>query len=178
MKNDSGTSKNQVSCRSAVSVLAEYAPLVKSRAGHFAESQKNTDVDDLVQEGNIGLLSAYMNYDSSLSSFGTFARRCIDASIIDSLRKSHKLSSVPEEMKVDINGLELADAAPDPSHYVLVKEEYDKVLGKAQSVLSDLEYKVFCDMLKGYTAAETAENCKIGVKSVTNAISRIRIKLK
>ena len=119
LKNVFEASENQVSHRSAVSVLKEYAPLVRSRACHFASSSNETE--DLIQEGNIGLFSAYMNYDSSLSSFGTFAKRCIDAAMIDCLRKTHKLSSVPEDMKVDISGLEVADASPDPAHFVLVR---------------------------------------------------------
>lgn len=176
LKNVFEASENQVSHRSAVSVLKEYAPLVRSRACHFASSSNETE--DLIQEGNIGLFSAYMNYDSSLSSFGTFAKRCIDAAMIDCLRKTHKLSSVPEDMKVDISGLEVADASPDPAHFVLVKDEYERYMVKARSVLSCLEYKVFSDMLRGYTAAETAKDNGISVKSVTNAISRIRAKLK
>lgn len=176
LKNVFEASENRVSHRSAVSVLKEYAPLVRSRACYFASSSVETE--DLIQEGNIGLFSAYMNYDSSLSSFGTFARRCIDASIIDYLRKAHKLSAVPEEMKVDISGLEVADTSPDPAHSVLVKDEYERYMVKARSLLSCLEYKVFSDMLRGYTAAETARDNDISVKSVTNAISRIRAKLK
>lgn len=161
---------------SAVQIVTEYAPLVKSRALSFLTN--GCELDDLIQEGNIGLLSAALRYNEGLASFATFARRCIDAAIIDYLRKSSKLSQIPSKMLVDINDVQIADSSPDLAHFVSVKEEYAQLLEKAESVLSKLEYAVFSDMLGGYSYDEIALRNKINLKSVNNAIRRIRQKLK
>ncbi len=161
---------------SAVQIVTEYAPLVKSRALSFLTN--GCELDDLIQEGNIGLLSAALRYNEGLSSFATFARRCIDAAIIDYLRKSSKLSQIPSKMLVDINDIQIADSSPDLAHFVSVKEEYAQLLEKAGLVLSKLEYAVFSDMLGGFSYDEIALHNNINLKSVNNAIRRIRQKLK
>ncbi len=161
---------------SVVGIVTEYAPLVKSRALSFLTG--GCELDDLIQEGNIGLLSAALRYNENLSSFATFARRCIDAAIIDYLRKSSKLSQIPSKMLVDINDVNIADSSPDPEHSVSVKEEYTEMLKKAKTELSKMEYSVFSDMLSGYSYDEIAYRNKINLKSVNNAIRRIRVKLR
>ncbi len=161
---------------SVVRIVTEYAPLVKSRALSFLTS--GCELDDLIQEGNIGLLSAAMKYDECLSSFPTFARRCIDAAIIDYLRKSSKLSHIPEAMLVDIADVQVADTSPEPLHLVSVKDEYAFMLQKADLCLSRLEFAVFSDMLSGFSYDEISVRNGISLKSVNNAIRRIRVKLK
>lgn len=161
---------------SAVQIVTEYAPLVKSRALSFLTS--GCELDDLIQEGNIGLLSASIRYNEHLSSFPTFARRCIDSAIIDYLRKTSRLSQIPSSMLVDINDVQIADSTPDPQYSVSVKDEYEELLKKAKTELSKLEHSVFSDMLSGYSYDEIAFRNNINLKSVNNAIRRIRQKLK
>ncbi len=161
---------------STVEILTKYAPLVKSRALKFLTN--NGELDDLIQEGSIGLLSASRRYNGELSAFTTFARRCIDASIIDYLRKSSKLSCIPENMLVDISDVQVADFSVDPEHTVSVKDEYTLTLEKAKNNLSGLESVVFFDLLHGFSIEEIAERNAMNTKSVNNAIQRIRTKLK
>lgn len=161
---------------SFVEILTEYSPLVKSRALFFLSN--SCEFDDLIQEGTIGLLSAFHKYDEKLSGFATFARRCIDASIIDYLRKSSKLSQVPENMLVDISDIQIADSSLDPVNTVALKDEYTGIVNKANEVLSSLELTVFKALTSGLTRDEIANKNKMSVKSVDNAIQRIRTKLK
>lgn len=161
---------------SAVSLLAEFSPLVKSRAKSFLSNE--SELDDLIQEGNIGLLSAYFGYKSELSSFNTFARRCVDASIIDYLRRNNKASKIPDGLIVELDSNEVADHVYDPEHSLDVKDEYCKVVDKAHSVLSELEFTVFSDIILGYSNSEIAERHSLKLKSVNNAVNRIRAKLK
>ena len=160
---------------SLVAVLTKYAPLVKSRALSFL--CYGCELDDLVQEGNIGLLTAVAKYNSGLSAFTTFARKCIDSAIIDYLRKHRKISGIPEGMLVDINGIEVADTSPDPEYSVYIKDEYRHMVDKAGTVLSGYEFAVFSDMLRGYSFKEIAVRNSCGIKSVRNAVQRIRAKL-
>lgn len=172
--NENGFVRN--SDASTVEILTEYAPLVKSRALKFLNN--NCELDDLIQEGSIGLLSASRRYNGELSAFTTFARRCIDASIIDYLRKSSKLSQIPESMLVDISDVQIADLSVDPEHAVSVKDEYMLTLEKAGNSLSGIESVVFSELLHGFSIDEIAERNGMNVKSVNNAIWRIRTKLK
>ena len=165
-----------ITAASAVTVLTEYAPLVKSRAQRYLSN--GCELDDLIQEGNIGLLTAFLRYKSELSSFITFARRCIDASIIDYLRRTSKISKIPDALIVDIVDVNVADSSPDPEYRLSVKDEYLKVVDKAHSALSKLEFAVFSDLLHGFTYDEIAVRLGLNIKSVNNAVQRIRTKLK
>ncbi len=161
---------------SLVKVLSEYAPLVKSRASSFCFD--GCELDDLIQEGNIGLILAYFKYNSELSSFSTFARKCIDSAIIDYLRKNNRLTSVPKKLLVDISEIEVADSAPSPEHYVFVSDEYNNLVTKAETTLSKFEFSVFSDIINGFSVAEIADKNEVAVKSIRNAVNRIRAKLK
>ena len=159
-----------------ISLLTKYAPLVKSRALSFL--RYGCELEDLIQEGNIGLLSAATKYKSELSAFTTFAKKCIDSSIIDYLRKNHKISSIPNELLVDLNEIDVADNSQSPEYSVSVKEEYRNLLEKASSVLSKFEYSVFSDMISGFSLKEIALRNNCDAKVIHNAVQRIRAKLK
>lgn len=161
---------------SVVTVLTEYAPLVKSRALKYLNNF--CELDDLIQEGNIGLLTASLKYNSELSSFTTFARRCIDASIIDYLRRLNKLSQIPKDLLVDIGDVQVADSSSDPVQRLTVKDEYLKVVERARTVLSKGEFAVFSYILRGFSPAEIALRLESNLKSVNNTVFRIRAKLK
>lgn len=161
---------------SAVALFTKYSPLVKNRALRFLVP--GLELDDLIQEGNIGLLFAVRKYDSRVSAFATFARKCIDSAIIDYLRKLRKVSAVPGEMLVDISDVEVVDMKIDLEHAVSVKEEYQHFLSKAKETLSAFEHSVFLMMLRGYSPVEIAAIKGVDLKSVRNAVQRVRMKLK
>lgn len=161
---------------SAVALFTKYSPLVKNRAMRFLVP--DLELDDLIQEGNIGLLFAVRKYDSRVSAFATFARKCIDSAIIDYLRKLRKVSAVPGELLVDISDVEVADSGFDLLHLVSIKEEYQHFLLKAKETLSAFEHSVFLMMLRGYSPVEIAAMKSVDLKSVRNAVQRVRMKLK
>ncbi len=162
--------------KSVVTVLSDYAPLVKSRALRYLNNY--CELEDLIQEGNIGLLSAFKKYNSELSGFTTFARRCIDASIVDYLRRLNKLTEIPKELLVDIGDVQIADTQSDPEQRLDVKDEYHKVVERARADLSNREYAVFSYILRGFSPKEIALRLETDLKSVNNTVSRIRAKLK
>ncbi len=159
-----------------ISVLVKYASLVKLRALHF--SLNEDELEDLIQEGNIGLYNAIARFDNKRSSFKTFATRCIDSAIIDYLRKSGRASAVPESMKVDIENIDIADKTPGPEYTVSIKDEYSALVKKAKAELSDFEFSVFRGCIRGVSKAQIAKEQNVDVKSVNNAVFRIRAKLK
>ena len=135
---------------------------------YFASLYSNNyeDRKDLIQEGQIGLLSAIRNFDSKRNvSFSTYAGHCIKNRILDYLRKVEDMPIEPE--------IEIEDSSLGPEELLLFKD----YLNSFKSQLSDFEYNVMTYMLDGYTNAKIAENLETSVSSIYNANQRIRQKL-
>lgn len=159
-----------------VSILTDYAPLVRSRAQYF--NCNDVELDDLMQEGFIGLLNASESFNGELSAFITYARKCIDSAIIDYLRRTHKISRIPENLLIDIDGVDVADLSPEPDYLVSVKDEFSSVLKRAEVELSAFEFAVFSGIIKGLSFEEISRVNGVGIKAVHNAVGRFRAKLK
>ncbi|HHW46801.1 MAG TPA: sigma-70 family RNA polymerase sigma factor [Clostridiales bacterium] len=164
-------------------LIHRYAPLVSSRVAAFCGS--GIEYEDLVQEGLIGLLGAIRVFDSTSSSFFTFARICIDRMLITAVRSISRQKQIPKHrilnftepnfQTIDENAENLVD---DPAEIVIAREEFFKFKDKALNSLSKLEYGVLCSFLKGYNYEEIARQLDISTKSVDNALQRIRRKLR
>ena len=131
--------------------------------------------DDLYQEGLIGLLKAVRSYDGKSSSFATFASLCVRNSIISGVRKysnqTAKTVTLPELPSDDETSPSAEDVLLDG---VRVKTLYKKVY----SVLSPFERTVFEMYLSDMSYETIAFVTGKSVKSATNAVFRIRTKLK
>lgn len=131
------------------------------------------EMEDLMQEGLIGLYKAVRLFDPALSSFGTFARICIRSALSDGARKYHKLN------------LDLADgddeipASPSqtPEHILMGKEELRELMNKVDTSLSPMERRIFGLHLQGRRIGEIAEVMGKDKKSVENTLYRLRRKL-
>lgn len=131
--------------------------------------------DDLFQEGLIGLLKAVRRYDGKSSSFATFASLCIRNSVLSGARKYGTQSvrtdnSLPEA--------ETEETVPSAEETLLdgirARELYDKVL----SALSPYEKLVFDMYLKDISYESMSFVLGKDVRSIENAVYRIRNKLK
>ena len=162
-------------------LLQKYVPLVKTQAALFKSS--GIECEDLVQEGMIGLASAIKAYNPSISSFSTFARICINRSMIAAVRKnSHKRvipkdlfdDSLHSETEVGLKG----SNEDNPENLFFARNDYLDFQQEARFKLSDMEYNVLCYHISGYSYKEISERLSLTAKSVDNAIQRIRCKLK
>ena len=154
-------------------LVVRYLPLVKSRVMFFFGQA--SEFDDLVQEAYIGLLSALDSFDPNAgTSFGYFARLCIDRALIN-YGKSKKHKEPAGYIPLDES---LGTAGIGPEASAIIRDEYVSVLNKAKSELSDFEYSVFCFYVSGYGNSEIADLMKVEPKSVDNAVHRFRCKLK
>ena len=134
----------------------------------FPPSEK----DDLFQEGLIGLYKAAMLYEPELSSFSTFAYVCIRHGILSALRKmpSQAVESGYEE------ALSLSDTT-SPESIFLGKESHAALLERIDGLLSKYESCILKYYLSGLPHSEIARLVGRNVKSVDNAIARIKHKL-
>jgi len=139
------------------------------------------DFDDLVQEGCIGLLDAIASFDPAKgASFRTYAQTCIRNRVYKALERtqSDKARLFLESVSLDeISESESSDE-PTPEQAFLAQERVEGWLGEIDRLLSPMERKIFFAHLGGFDYQTIADTLHISVKSVDNALQRVRRKLK
>ncbi len=155
-------------------LIAKYIPLIKAKARCFKSTR--VENDDLVSEGFLGLLNAIRNYNPIKGSFAAFASTCISNKMKSAVAKSPN-SMI--EMPFDESVLEeLSDQNPAAEDIIILKEENNEMLKQVDEVLSPKEKEVFYLYLSAYSYNQIAEKLGISVKSVDNAITRAKAKLR
>jgi RNA polymerase sporulation-specific sigma factor len=139
--------------------------------------------EDYIQEGLIGLLKAVRTFDVEKGfSFSTYAWRCIKNSIISEIRRNERCG-LKNEVSVD----ELQDGILEEFSGVFVTSPEDEYIDKESSsqlhdtifsVLSTYESQVFGMYLAEIPYSQIASRLGKDVKSIDNAIQRIKNKLK
>ena len=149
------------------------------------------DREDLIQEGMIGFFKAIRDYDSAKSTaFRPFAEMCVTRQILTAIKQATRNKHTPlnsydslyrtvydedsERQLMDIVG---GSTALDPEELYL-KHEFSISLENAiNSILTELEREVLERFLDGRSYSEIASELDHSVKSVDNALQRIRRKL-
>ncbi len=147
--------------------------------------------DDIFQEGMIGLYKAIKDYDSNKqSSFKSFANICVERQLITAVKSSNRQKHMPLNTYLSLNNsaynnddesTELLDTfnsntIEDPLETIMKKEYYNQVQEAVNKNLSKFEKQVLDRFLKGESYVKIAEKLDSPVKSVDNAIQRIRKK--
>lgn len=143
------------------------------------------DVEDLIQEGMIGLYKAIKNYTPTKeASFSTFASLCIRRQIQSAVRnastkKNNVLSTavpIMDEDNDDFGIFTIADGlAPDQE--LIEKQTASQIYKELQKLLSPLEFEVLKLYLAGLSYIEIAGKTNQTKKSIDNALSRIKKKI-
>ncbi len=149
----------------------QYLPVIFWCVSSF--SPPASEKDDLVQEGVIGLLKAIRTYDNVSSAFQTYASLCIRRSVISALRKYNRSSRL----------VYTADPAAGPGAEnreptFTDREDGRQLYAKFIKELSPFEKKTLTLYISGMTYAAMAEKLNCPAKSVDNAITRIKLKIK
>lgn len=158
-------------------IVVRYIRLIASIASKYRAT--SYDVNDFVQEGLLVLLKACKTYNkNSGSSFKNYAALCVENKFISILRKSQIKSAIPKESMVPIDQLELSDDnTNNPEEMFLEKDFLKNISLSLQEKLSLMEREVFSFYIAGCSYEEIATKMDINVKSVDNALQRIRRKL-
>lgn len=149
------------------------------------------DREDIIQEGMIGLFKAIRDYRRErLSSFHAFAELCVTRQIITAIKTATRQKHIPLNSYISINkpiydedsDRTLLDVLPggkvsDPEEMVISQEEYSAIALKMETILSELEWQVLIAYLDGHSYQEIAENLHRHVKSIDNALQRVKRKL-
>lgn len=147
------------------------------------------DSEDLIQEGMLGLLSAIRQYDPSMSTaFKTYAEVCIRRRLYSAVKSASRLKHLPLNDGLSLDYIlseesqtQLA-ANPEafrrtPEEQVLARESEFELNKAFAQKLSRLEKDVLALYLDGLSYDEIAAKTGRDVKSVDNAVQRIRRKL-
>ena len=169
-------------------LLEKYRNLVTVKANKFfligAES------DDMLQEGMIGLFKAIQSFNlDKNNSFKSFANLCIERQLITAIKTSNRQKHIPLNYSFSLNKsafdededtslMEILDSkyVEDPLDTITKKEYFDTIENKINQNLSFFEKKVLKSYIQGESYIDIANKLNSPVKSVDNAIQRIRKK--
>lgn len=149
------------------------------------------DKEDIIQEGMIGLFKAIRDYKmDKLTSFRAFAELCITRQIITAIKTATRQKHIPLNSYVSLNK-PIYDEESDrtlidvlsttkitnPEEIIISREEFIFIEKKMGEILSSLEWKVLMAYLEGKSYQEIAVDLKRHVKSIDNALQRVKRKL-
>ncbi|MEG6612911.1 RNA polymerase sporulation sigma factor SigH [Pseudoclostridium thermosuccinogenes] len=149
------------------------------------------DREDIIQEGMIGLFKAIRDYrEDKLSSFRAFAEICITRQIITAIKTATRQKHIPLNSYVSLNkpifdeesdrtlmDVISEESITDPEEMIINREEFAGIEDKMGEILSDLEWEVLSLYLQGKSYQEIAEELDRHVKSIDNALQRVKRKL-
>ncbi|MDI3476690.1 MAG: polymerase sporulation-specific sigma factor [Thermoanaerobacterium sp.] len=170
-------------------IIDKYYSFVKAKARSYF--LVGADKEDIVQEGMIGLYKAIRDFKSDkLSSFKAFAELCITRQMITAIKTATRQKHIPLNSYVSLNkpifeeesdrtlmDVVSSECISDPEELIINREEYVNIENKIGEMLSDLEWEVLISYLDGKSYQEIAVELRRHVKSIDNALQRVKRKL-
>ena len=170
-------------------LLDKYKDLVNSKVGKYFII--GAEREDIIQEGMIGLYKAIRGFDHcKQNTFKTFANLCIERQLITAIKSSNRQKHMPLNSYLSLNtsaydndedGTELietfeVDTIEGPLETIMKKESFDEIQKTMHKSLSKFEEQVLDRYIQGESYEIIAKRLDTPVKSVDNAIQRIRKK--
>ncbi len=150
------------------------------------------DKDDIVQEGMIGLYKAIRDFNPDRqSSFRAFAELCITRQIITAIKTATRQKHIPLNSYVSLSKplamdddqdrslgdvLQSVEIA-DPAELLVSREEMQSIKLCFSEILSDFEADVLHLYVEGKSYHEISDHLGRHVKSIDNALQRIKRKI-
>lgn len=170
-------------------LINKYKNFVRAKARSYFLI--GADREDIIQEGMIGLYKAIRDFRiDKLSSFRAFAELCITRQIITAIKTATRQKHIPLNSYVSLNKpiydedsdrtlLDVISGSKvtDPEELIVSREEFDDIEEKMVEILSSLEWQVLMSYLEGKSYQEIAEELDRHVKSIDNALQRVKRKL-
>ncbi|UHA71686.1 RNA polymerase sporulation sigma factor SigH [Paenibacillus sp. 481] len=170
-------------------LINKYRNFVRAKARSYFLI--GADREDIVQEGMIGLYKSIRDFKGDkLASFKAFAELCITRQIITAIKTATRQKHIPlnsyvsldrpiydedsDRTLLDVIG---SSRVSDPEELIINQEEFIGLEDKMAEILSDLERKVLMLYLDGRSYQEIAVDLDRHVKSIDNALQRVKRKL-
>jgi RNA polymerase sporulation-specific sigma factor len=149
------------------------------------------DREDIVQEGMIGLYKSIRDFRTDkLASFKAFAELCITRQIITAIKTATRQKHIPLNSYVSLDkpiydedsdrtllDVICGSKMTDPEELIINQEEFSGLEDKMGEILSNLERRVLMLYLDGRSYQEIAVDLDRHVKSIDNALQRVKRKL-
>ena len=170
-------------------LIHRYRSFVRAKARSYFLI--GADREDIIQEGMIGFYKAVRDFKSDkLSSFHAFAELCVTRQIITAIKTATRQKHIPLNSYISLNkpiydadsdrtlldvisGVKVAD----PEELIISREEFLAIEKKMSEILSELEWQVLMAYLDGKSYQEIAASLNRHVKSIDNALQRVKRKL-
>ncbi len=170
-------------------LINKYKSFVRAKARTYFLI--GADREDIIQEGMIGLYKAIRDFrGDKLSSFRAFAELCITRQIITAIKTATRQKHIPLNSYVSLNkpifdeesDRTLMDVISeekmvDPEEMIINREEFAGIEVKMGEILSSLEWQVLSLYLQGRSYQEIAVDLNRQIKSIDNALQRVKRKL-
>lgn len=169
-------------------LINRYRNLVTLKTNRFFAI--GSERDDMIQEGFWGLYKAIQSFDpEKQNSFKSFANLCIERQLITVIKTSNRQKNIPLNSSFSLNisayddnedmsVLEVLDSkmVEDPLETIIKREHFTSIENKMDQNLSKFEKDVLNKYIQGKSYVDIANSLDTQVKSVDNAIQRIRKK--
>lgn len=170
-------------------LLHKYRNFVRAKARSYFLI--GAEREDIIQEGMIGLYKAIRDFRADKqASFRAFAELCVTRQIITAIKTATRQKHIPLNSYVSLNkqiyeedsdrtlldvisGVKVAN----PEDMIISCEEFSDIESKMNDILSDLEWKVLMSYLDGKSYQEIAAELGRHIKSIDNALQRVKRKL-
>lgn len=170
-------------------LINKYKNFVRAKARSYFLI--GADREDIVQEGMIGLYKSIRDFrGDKLASFKAFADLCITRQIITAIKTATRQKHIPLNSYVSLDkpiydedsdrtllDVICGSRATDPEELIINKEEFSGLEAKMGEILSVLERRVLMLYLDGRSYQGIAIDLARHVKSIDNALQRVKRKL-
>jgi RNA polymerase sporulation-specific sigma factor len=170
-------------------LISKYKNFVRVKAKSYF--LVGADREDIIQEGMIGLYKSIRDFRADkLSSFRAFAELCITRQIITAIKTATRQKHIPLNSYISLNKpiydedsdrtmLDILSGTKvtDPEEVFISHELSGDLREKIQKNLSELESQVLMSYLEGKSYQEMAKELNRHVKSIDNALQRVKRKI-
>ena len=172
-------------------IFKKYKPLIVETSNklYFYCKRMGVEINDLIQEGMVGLNNAINTFNESHeTTFYTYASKCINRRIISYIVRAGRLKNkiLNESIFLELNdenetngyGKELADNSYNPESILLSEEGKNEILNIIDTELTDFEKQVINLKINGFKYKEISEMLDKDVKYIDNCIQKIKNKIR
>ena len=170
-------------------LINKYRNFVRAKARSYFLI--GADSEDIIQEGMIGFYKAVRDFrNDKLSSFRAFAELCVTRQIITAIKTATRQKHIPLNSYISLNkpiyeedsdrtllDVITEEGMSNPEEMIIDREDLSMIEGKIGQMLSDLEKDVLVRYMEGKSYVEIADEMHRHVKSIDNALQRIKRKL-
>lgn len=171
-------------------LLHKYRNFVRGKARSYFLI--GAEREDIIQEGMIGLYKAIRDFrQDKQTSFRSFAELCVTRQIITAIKTATRQKHIPLNSYVSLNKpiyeqdsdrtlldvISSRTKVVNPEEMIIRRKEFIEIKNKMNMILSDLEWEVFMNYLDGKSYQETARELHRHIKSIDNALQRVKRKV-